>query len=61
MKECLDRDDLTELPSKLEVVKDDKGKFKCFKIRIKGKDYTGKDYLSLCDALKEDKLTMPVK
>lgn len=61
MKECLDRDDIKELPSKLEVVKDDKGKFKGFKIRIKGKDYTGKDYLSLCDALKKDELTMPVK
>lgn len=63
MKECLERDDIKELPSGVEVVKDDKGNFKGFKIRIKGKDYFGKDYLALTEALEKDgaKLPLPAK
>lgn len=60
MKQCLERDDINALPAGVEVEKDDNGNFKGFKIRIKGKDYTGKDYLALVAALQKDKLTLPV-
>ena len=53
MKECLERDNITAIPAGVEVVTDSKGNFKEFKIRYKGKDYTGKDYLSLCHALEQ--------
>ena len=60
MKQCLERDDIKELPQGVEVVKDGKGNFKGFKIRIKGKDYFGKDYLALVAALAKANLTLPV-
>ena len=58
IQDCTGRDDIKELPEGVEIVKDEKGNFKGFKIRIKGKDYFGKDYLALVGALEEAGLTL---
>ena len=60
IKDCTGRDDIEEFPSDIEVITDEKGDVKGFKIRLKGKDYFGKDYLALQAALKEDNLTLPL-
>lgn len=60
IQDCTGRDDIKELPEGVEIVKDENGNFKGFKIRIKGKDYFGKDYLALVGALEEAGLTLPL-
>ncbi len=61
MKECLERDDIDALPAGVEVVKDASGNFKGFSIRVKGKEYFGKNYLDLAAALEKDGITLPLK
>lgn len=61
MKECIGNDKIEKLPAGVQVVKDASGNFKGFSIRIKGKEYFGKDYLALSAALEKDGLVLPTK
>lgn len=61
MKECTGNEKIEKLPAGVQVVKDASGNFKGFSIRIKGKEYFGKDYLALSAALEKDGLVLPTK
>ncbi|MBP3924646.1 hypothetical protein J6E39_05330 [bacterium] len=61
MKECTGNKKIEKLPAGVQVVKDASGNFKGFSIRIKGKEYFGKDYLALSAALEKDGLVLSAK